>query len=462
MRSQDVNYFNIGPRLALTFAVLIALILGGNGLIVWQFHIASLQTDRLSGVNQQVIAVLRLQESLLFFHQRLDELARPKDADRLAIEAEPLHRDLLDQIKRTRYELTHLPPEAHLDPAFLPTLEAIEIAMPSQLEAITALAESGDWEAVRLRLANELRPLESQTSVLVKSIDQDVSGELAQAVANMKRLQREILFIVPTTAIFTFFIAAFFGWAVTRRIVELRLEERVGERTRIARELHDTLLQGVFSASMQLHVAVDRLPADSPARPLFARPLQIIGQVIEEGRDAVRGFRSIERGTQDLQLAFFRLSQELNFKESVGFRVRVEGQPRSLRSVVHDEIYSIGREALVNSFRHSGASAIEVELEYSASQLRMVVYDDGCGIDPQVLQHGRDGHWGLLGMQERAVRIGAKLKVRRRAERGTEVDLCVPGDIAFESHSGSHAPKWLTGLQFAFGLPLKWYKTILR
>jgi signal transduction histidine kinase len=446
MKLSDVNYASTGPRLALTFAVLLALILGGNGLIVWQFHTASLQTDRLAGVNQQVIAALRLQESLLSFHQRLDELTRPKDAQQLTTDAEPLRRDLLDRIERTRFILTQLPSDANLDPAFLPTLDAIEIAMPSQIEAVTSLAQSGDWEAVHLRLANELRPLESQTSALIRSIDQDVSGELAQSAANMKRLQREILFVVPTTAVLTFFIVAFFGWAVTQRIVELRLEERVSERTRIARELHDTLLQGVFSASMQLHLAVDRLPADSSAKTLFARPMQIIGQVMEQGRNAVHGFRSLEEGTQDLERSFSNLPQELNFKKPIDFLVKVEGQTRPLLSVVHHEVYSIGREALVNAFRHSAANRIEVELEYSSAQMRMVVRDNGSGIDPNILESGRDGHWGLTGMRERAARIGAKFKVLSRIQKGTEVELCVPAEIAFDSHSSSHASKWLVGL----------------
>src|SRR5258708_360101 len=105
MRIPDVNYFNIGPRLTLTFAVLVALILGGNGLLVWQFHIARVHTDRLTGVSQQVIVVLRLQECLLLFHQRLDELAQAKDAHRMVTEAEPLRSALLEQTQRTRSTL---------------------------------------------------------------------------------------------------------------------------------------------------------------------------------------------------------------------------------------------------------------------------------------------------------------------------------------------------------------------
>jgi signal transduction histidine kinase len=441
MNSREVSDFNIGPHLTITFVLLVALILGGNGLLIWQFHLASLQTDRLTSVSQQLIAVLRLQQSLLSFHQRLDELAQSKNAPRLVSEADPLRSALLQQTQRTRNVLTHLPTETSIDPAFVPTLQAIEITLPSQLEAITALATAGDWEAVRLRLSNELKPVEALTSALVKSIDQDVSEELAPAMTNMTAVQRRILVIVPTTAFLTFFIAAFFGWAITRRFILMRLEERVSERTRIARDLHDTLLQGFISVSMQLHVAVDRLPEDSPAKPGFARVLQLVGQVIEEGRNAVRGFRTIDGEGQDLGEAFSKVQQEMSLKERIECRVIVEGQPRLLRPLIRDEVYSIGREALVNAFRHSRGSTIEVELEYSARELRVLVRDDGSGIDPEVLQSGRDGHWGMSGMRERAERIGAKLKVLSRAGSGTEVELRVPRGVAFESSLSSPA-KW--------------------
>ena len=433
MKTPDVSHFSIGPKLTLIFAILIALILGGNGLLLWQFHIARLQTDRLSAVNQQVISVLRLQESLVSAHERLDELAKTRDARRLSTEAEPLRRALLEEAESTRNAVTRSPSRARMDPAFLPTLDAIEITLPSQLEAVTALAASGDWEAVRLRLDREFKPLETQTAALVANIDQQVSGELRQAVANMGDAQLKILFLVPATAISTFFIAAFLGWAVTRRIAELRLEERLIERTRIARELHDTLLQGFISASIHLQVAMDQLPEESPAKPLLARAVQVTQQVIEEGRNTVRGFRSTAAGTRDLELAFSKVPLELEFEEQIDFRVMVEGDPQSLHPVIRDEVYSIGREAVVNSFRHSGATRIKVELHYSASQLRVLVCDDGCGIDQQVLETGRAGHWGLSGMRERAQRIGATLKFASRNQVGTEVELSVPSNIAFVS-----------------------------
>lgn len=437
MKSPDASPFNIGPRLTFAFLVLLALILGGNGLLIWQFHIARLQTDRLNGVSQQVIAILRLQEALRAFHQRLDELTLSRDPQRLVTEAGPLRASLLEQTKRTKAALVQSSSEAPVDPAFVPALEAIEITLPSQLEAVIALANSGDWDAVRLRQANEMKPLEVQISALVEGIDREVSSELNEAIVNMNRVQNRILFIVPATAIATFFIAAFFGWATTRRIVELRMEERVNERSRIARELHDTLLQGFISVSMQLDVGMDQLPPDSPARASFARAQKLTGQVIEEGRNALRGFRSSDAQTQALEQAFSQVPQELNLKQRVDFHVIVEGHPQSLHPAIRNEVYSIGREALLNSFRHSGASRIEVELEYSPAQLRVFVRDNGCGIDDHVLQSGREGHWGLSTMRERADRIGAKLKALSRTGAGTEVELRVPANIAFESPSTS-------------------------
>ena len=133
-------------------------------------------------------------------------------------------------------------------------------------------------------------------------------------------------------------------------------------------------------------------------------------------------------------------------QSQIGFRVIVEGTPRPLRSVIRDEVYLIGHEALSNAFRHSHASDIEVELEYAASHLRLLIRDNGDGIDTQVLRSGRDGHWGLSGMKERSERIGGELRVLSRAVAGTEVDLSVPGQIAFEFRSDDRPGGWLSRL----------------
>lgn len=225
--------------------------------------------------------------------------------------------------------------------------------------------------------------------------------------------------------------------------LNVRFEERLSERTRIAQDLHDTLLQGFVSASMQLHVAADHLPADSPARAPLSRVLELMGQVIDEGRNAVRDLRSSTNGgSEDLEQALSRIEQELALDERIGFRVIVEGHPRPLHPIIRDEVYRIGREALVNAFRHSGASNIEVEIEYAAKHLRLLVRDNGCGIDPKVLRSGREGHWGLSGMRERAEEIGAKLKVWSRGGAGTEVEVSIPGNTAFDFYTSHPKPGW--------------------
>jgi signal transduction histidine kinase/ligand-binding sensor domain-containing protein len=215
--------------------------------------------------------------------------------------------------------------------------------------------------------------------------------------------------------------------------LNVRFEERLAERMRIAQELHDSLLQGVLSASMQLNVANDQLSSESAAKPLVKRVLELMGQVIEDGRRALRGLRVSRDGVTELDRAFSRVPEELALEGPVDFRVIVEGRARPLHPIIHDEVYLIGREAVANAFRHASAKTIDLALEYHGNELRVVVRDDGRGIDPKVIQSGRDGHWGLSGMRERAERIGASLKVSSSAAGGTEVDLRVPGRIAFES-----------------------------
>ena len=224
--------------------------------------------------------------------------------------------------------------------------------------------------------------------------------------------------------------------------LNVRFEERLAERTRIAQELHDTLLQGFLSASMQLHVAVDGLSEDSSTKPFLNHILGLMGRVIEEGRNAVRGLRSSPFGSQDLEHAFSLIRQELAIQSDVDFRVIVEGRPRTLNPVIRDEVYRIGREALVNAFRHSGAGNIEVELEYASKRFRVLVRDNGRGMDSQVLVSGREGHWGLPGMRERAETMGANLHVWSSPAGGTEVELSVPGRVAFQSQSSSRLPQW--------------------
>src|SRR5215472_4676808 len=432
MKSSD--YFNIGPRLTLAFALLIALILAGNALVIWQFHMARIQTDRLTGANQQLIVVLQLQVALLSFHQRLDDLADSHDAHHLTTEAEPLRRVLEAQAQQTRMAVANLPPGTQVDPAFLPTLETIEVALPAQLEAINELAKSGDWGSVQRRLDNELKPIETQTSGLVGSIQQQANGELRQAILEMGSRQRRILFIVPITAISTFFIAAFFGWAITRRIVELRLEERLHERTRIAQDLHDTFFQGIQGLLLRFHTVTSQLRRDEPARRILEETLKQWDQVMLEGRELVLDLRETVSQYNDLPTALADFGEGMQEGVSCDFKVAVTGTIRPLHPVVFEELFKIGKEALGNAFWHSEAHSIEAELNYERSELRIRIRDDGKGIDSTILRQGhRDGHFGLPGMKERAKTVGAHLDVWSRPGAGTEIELRIAGSIAYVS-----------------------------
>ena len=234
-------------------------------------------------------------------------------------------------------------------------------------------------------------------------------------------------------------------YQMTRQL-NLRFHERLAERTRIAQQLHDTLLQGVLSASMQLDVAEEQVPDDSPAKPLLKRVLQLMGQVNEEGRNALRGLRTAEDDHRNLEVAFSRMRREFAVDEKTGYRIIANGASCPLRPSIRDDVYRIGREAIVNAFLHAQAKTIEVEVEYASRYLRILVRDDGRGINPQVLQAGREGHWGLAGMRERSESIGARLRLRSRIDAGTEVELTVPAGIAFAGHSPRQRSHWLAWL----------------
>lgn len=213
-------------------------------------------------------------------------------------------------------------------------------------------------------------------------------------------------------------------------------DERIDERMRIAHELHDTLLQGFLSASMQLHVVRDGIPADASANQQVGHVLTLMDNVIGDARNAVRGLRTEE--SVELEQAFTHIPHEVGANGQGELRVVVNGRLQPLQPTARDEVYRIGRESIMNAFRHSHARSIEAEINYLPRELRVIVRDDGRGIDANILQTGRDGHWGLSGMRERAKRMGARFAVRSRVGYGTEIELVVPGRIAFISAPSSN------------------------
>jgi signal transduction histidine kinase len=214
-------------------------------------------------------------------------------------------------------------------------------------------------------------------------------------------------------------------------------DQLLAERSRIAQELHDTLLQGFFAASMHLHSAVTDLPADCPAKAKFDHALRLVDRTLEQGRCAVEGLRLPTGCVASLGEALAGVPTDLCLPPSVGFRVVVHGKERKLKAGLFEDVYRIGREAIFNAYRHSRAKSIEAEIEYRPTELRIAIRDNGRGIDARELHRLNSGHRGLRGMRERAERIGARLRLLSKVALGTEVELCVPNRVAFEQNAPS-------------------------
>jgi signal transduction histidine kinase len=230
-----------------------------------------------------------------------------------------------------------------------------------------------------------------------------------------------------------------------QRQFNMTLEARVGERTRIARELHDTLLQSLHGLMFRFQAARNMLPG-RPEQAMQALDGAIgrTEQAIAESRDAIRDLRSEPVAQSDLAELLTAMGQELTAFEDANrdgpvFRVIVEGERRRLSPILHEEVYWIARELLRNAFQHASAHRIEAEIRYEDHLFRLRVRDDGKGMDPKVLETGgRAGHWGLPGLRERAQKLGVRLDIWSEAGAGTEVQLTLPAAVAYQ-HSRDSA-----------------------
>jgi signal transduction histidine kinase len=258
-------------------------------------------------------------------------------------------------------------------------------------------------------------------------------------------------FRLSCTAAFLGMLAAAYQLRLRQlsREFNLRLEERVAERTRIARDLHDTLLQSFHGLLPRLQAAVNLLPGrGSDARQVLEAAVDDASHAITEARDAVQDMRSSATTENDLAKAVEAMGQELaaHHRDATGdapaFSLEVEGAAQDLHPILRDEIYRIASEALRNAFHHAQARGIEVEIRYDPRQLRVRLRDDGIGIDADVLrQEGREGHFGFRGMRERAKGIGGKLEIWSEQGAGTEVELIVPASVAYAGQAGRRS--WL-------------------
>ncbi len=210
-----------------------------------------------------------------------------------------------------------------------------------------------------------------------------------------------------------------------------RLDERHMERERIARELHDTLLQSVQGLILRLHALTSKMDAGSAPRQGLESVMERAESVLAEGRDRVHGLRIISNEI-DLPAALAAVEEEFAEPGRPALELVVLGQPRSLQPLVRDELYRLGREAMVNAYRHAQASRIRVEVDYASDGVRLEVEDDGVGIDPEILDRGdRPGHWGLAGMRERTEWMGGRFAIASRPGNGTTILAIVPASRAY-------------------------------
>jgi ligand-binding sensor domain-containing protein/signal transduction histidine kinase len=226
-----------------------------------------------------------------------------------------------------------------------------------------------------------------------------------------------------------------------------RMEERIYERERIARDLHDTFLQSVQGLMLKFAAIEKQIPLGDVARQNLEQALDQADEVLAEGRDRVRDLRESSVPLGDLSSAFKRVVEENSATHQVTFKTVVEGRVRHLHPLVLEETYCIGREALINALTHSEGFHVEVEITYDPRQFRLRVRDDGRGFDTAILeQGGRPDHWGLPGMRERAQRIGAQLELWSRSHTGTEVELRIPGATAYGTHKPGAKRFWFRQL----------------
>ena len=275
----------------------------------------------------------------------------------------------------------------------------------------------------------------------------DRSG-ISYQIIEQPFLYQTLWFRVLLIIVITLLLTAVYLARVRQIVKQTRtvLEERLIERERIALDLHDTFLQGVQGIILRVHTATQQIPRGDARRNSLEDVLKQSDEVMKEGRSLVSNLRS-EKATADLAVDLSIVGNDCRKVNPTEFNVIVNGGKRNLHTAVQEDSFKIGREALTNAFRHSGASKIEVEVSYGLRHLRLRVRDDGRGIEGSVVGAGhREGHFGLPGMRTRAKRIGGHLDIWSRSGLGTEIELSIPARIAYRK-VGNRMTQWLSAFQ---------------
>ncbi len=224
---------NIGPRLVLCFALIIVSMLAGDVIVLWQFHIVQAQAERLNGYDEELVTILRVHSDMLKFRDTLESLAGARDSERLKAETQSMNVAISEDMRRAKSALLAVHSDNASDPTILPTLAVVQSNLQSETASVIELAEANDWNALQVRLANQLRPLEFSISALVERIDHEVRAEHAQAAAKIRQVQQWIFIAVPATVVLTLLIAGTLGLAITRSITR-PLEQLVQGSKRLA------------------------------------------------------------------------------------------------------------------------------------------------------------------------------------------------------------------------------------
>jgi signal transduction histidine kinase/ligand-binding sensor domain-containing protein len=216
------------------------------------------------------------------------------------------------------------------------------------------------------------------------------------------------------------------------RAIRVRSDERADERVRIARDLHDTLLQGIQGLMLRFHVAAEKTPAGGETRELLDGALDTADVILIEARDRISRLRSSDPADINLADGYAKVATDLNYEKAVIFSIKVDGPQTELHPLVCEELYFVGREAITNAFHHAEASQISVAIKYARTSLTVTIEDNGCGFHPSNSNDGEHaGRWGLLGMMERAHRVGASFECRSSPGCGTAIIVTVSGRRAY-------------------------------
>ena len=459
--------------------------IAADAVVIWQVHQLAAQTQVLNAADKASSAIVRLHLDVNSFSGRVTALTRSHDSRQFASEAALLRQAFLRHVQDAD-QVLRSSPEIAQDPLISSALKTLTTTLPSQIDSEIELARAGDWLAIQLRLTGQIQDLIDLSSSLVEGAEERVFQQRARANEQTEQVRRRLFIVVPVACFLTLLAAAALGWYVTRSITvplsqlttgaqalargdfshqvsvggsdelailgkafdyaaqqlrhrfEITLEARVAERTRIARDLHDTLLQSFQALLPLFQAAIYKLPEGAvDSRTTLEAAVGQASQAISEGRDAVQGLRMSTMENNDLAVAIRTVGEELaaaeNEQTPTSFEVLVVGTPRSLHLILRDEAYRLAVEAMRNAFRHAAAQNVEAQIRYDEKYFRIRVRDDGKGIRPEVLRgEGPEGHYGLTGMRERAKLVGGKLTIWTEVDRGTEIELIIPASKAYE------------------------------